>query len=605
MNYFTEDNLSQNHPFFIHHEIITNTNDYNKLHSHPAVEVLYISKGCAHIILDYKLYELKKGDIVFINSHVSHSLLVENEKETEIFYLQFLPELIYDYKLNYFNITYFIWLVACKDNKFLIYNTQNTQTNEEPVLLIEEAHKIYTEKKVAYEPAFVSRILLICTWFFERSKDIAFSKYPRFSYTDIVMLNNVFKSVEQNHTTISVTEITKKYSLTPGDLRSFSDIMGYSLREYIQKYRISLAKHYLSSTDMPITEIVYNIGYNDSSYFSKLFTAHTGCTPSDFRKNNQISEFLKKSKNNESEIFYSHEFSDTENDSKYASPFYSSIFLSAYYDDYTKTSYRTDDFYEILYNDTDSCDIRIEDKLYTLTPGDVIIIAPRERYQIKSKSKENHMLRIQFYLDIFNIGNYRPAFIDTLRLYTHNHYRFFKLSSEDSSIIKSLFSIYDECLKFEASSEIIMRAGIMEITSWILSKQHEACPDLTTTDRLKSTATLKKVINYVDNYYVENITLESVADKFFMNYSYLSRAFKKVTGQRFNRYINSKRLMKASFLLSTTDYSIGQIASMVGFCSRSRFAEKFIKSNEVSPTEFRRMYKEKLPIREEHKILRR
>ena len=602
MNNYKEDNLTHKHPFFIHYTNITQTKNYNKIHQHRAAEILYISKGSAHIILDYKLYELKKGDIVFINSQVSHSLLVEDEKETEIFYVQFLPELIYDYNYNYFNMAYFIWLTACKNNNFLIYNIKS---DDEPALLISSAYNIYKQKKTGCEPALISRILLICAWFFERSENIAFSSHSHFSYTDIIMLNNIFKSVEKNYSTVSVTVITKKYSLTPRDLRNFSDIMGYSLREYIQNYRISVAKYLLSSTDMLITEIVYSIGYNDSSYFSKLFIAYTGHTPSDFRKMNRISEYMKKSKNNEVELLCSEKKPVAKNSAEDDEPFYTSIFLSAYYDDYTKTTYRTNDFYEIIYNDIDNCIVTVEDKAYTLRPGDIIIIAPRERYQIRSQGNQNYMMRIQFYPDIFNIGSYKPAFVNTLRFYTENNYRFFKLSSEDNNISESLFSIYNQHMKFQPSSEIIMRAGIMDIISWILSKQHELCPDLNPEKTNKSTSVLKKVVTYVDNYYVENITLEEVADKFFINYSYLSRAFKKVTGQRFNRYINSKRLLKASFLLATTDYSVGQIASMVGFCSRSRFAENFIKCNEVSPTEFRRIHKEKLPLLEEHKILRR
>ena len=601
MSFITEDNLTPTHPFFIRYDKITQADEYNRIHHHRAVEILYIAKGSTHIILDYKLYSLKEGDIVFINSDIAHSLLVENANETEIFYVQFLPELIYDYRHNFFNITYFIWLVACKDNNFLIYNTEE---NSEPVLNIKSAYNIYQGQETGYEPAFISRILLVCAWFFERSKDIAFSSQPHFSYTNIVMLNDIFKTIENNHSTVSVTEITKKLSLSPEALRVFCNITGYPLRKYIQNYRISLAKYLLSSTDMPITEIVYNIGYNDSSYFSKLMTTHTGHTPSEFRKKNKISEYIKKCRNNEAEIPCTDILPSTEN-SQSDTPFYSPIFLSAYYDPRTRTAYRTEEFYEIIYNDVEGCDVTVADRTYTLTPGDIIIIAPRERYRIVSHNEQNRIMRIQFYLDIFNIGNYRPDFIDTLGFYTKNNYRYFKLSTKDSYITQSLFSIYDQHLKFEASSEIIMRAGIMDITSWILRKQHEACPDIDKYEQNKSNATMQRIIGYVDNYYVENLTLEHVADKFFVNYSYLSRMFKKVTGQRFSRYINSKRLMRASFLLATTDYSIGQIASMVGYCSRSRFAEKFIQNYEVSPTEYRKKHKEKVPIRAEHKSLRK
>lgn len=593
MNYF-KDNLTQNHPFFIHHENIADSKNHNKIHKHRDIEILLVSKGSAHIVLDYNLYKLVEGDIVFINSDIAHSLLIEDENETEIFYLQFLPELVYDYGNDFFDMMYFSWLVTYKDSKYMKFNTKE---NTMPAEYIHKAYDIYKEKKPGYETALVSRILLICVWFFECQNKLFFSSHKRISYLATTIIRKIFNYVENNYSAVSVAEITEKLSLSSNDLKVFRNSLGFSLRRYIQNYRISLAKYLLSSTDMSITEILYNIGYNNSSYFSKLFANHTGHTPSQFRKKHRISMYLEICKTSEIETFQPLKADiDKEIVSDSKSPWYSAVFSSAYYEKYYNTPYEKNneenEFYEIIYNDIDRCIIEFDDKAYTLTPGDVIIISPHEQHKLLTQSEENHLLRIQFYSDIFNIGSYTPDFIEMLDLYTKKDYRLFSLLSEkEPEIVQSFSAIYGEHDKFNPSSEVIVRANIMNIISWILSKQHESCPDLEPQKETKYTAVLKEIINYINNHYTENLSLEEIAHKFFINYKYLSKKLKEITRQNFNSYVSTKRIIKARFLLMATDYSINRISQILGFCSHSRFTESFRKQSGVTPREFRKRFK--------------
>ena len=59
---------------------------------------------------------------------------------------------------------------------------------------------------------------------------------------------------------------------------------GLSLRAYINALRIRDAAVYLENTDMPISEIAYTLGYEDSNYFSTVFLREKGCSPSAYRK---------------------------------------------------------------------------------------------------------------------------------------------------------------------------------------------------------------------------------------------------------------------------------------------------------------------------------
>ncbi|MGE5629471.1 MAG: response regulator transcription factor [Caulobacteraceae bacterium] len=96
-----------------------------------------------------------------------------------------------------------------------------------------------------------------------------------------------------------------------------------------------------------------------------------------------------------------------------------------------------------------------------------------------------------------------------------------------------------------------------------------------------------KVIEYVHQHYMENIKLKQIAEKFFVNATYLGRAFQKATGVSFNQYVNHLRIAEAKKLLLHTNKMIYEIANMVGYPESKYFIVKFTQEVGKSPTEFR------------------
>lgn len=68
--------------------------------------------------------------------------------------------------------------------------------------------------------------------------------------------------------------------------RAFSQITGKTPIAYLNYYRIETAGERLLMTDETVTEIALSCGFNDMSYFSKLFAKEKGMTPSQYRKQN-------------------------------------------------------------------------------------------------------------------------------------------------------------------------------------------------------------------------------------------------------------------------------------------------------------------------------
>ena len=68
----------------------------------------------------------------------------------------------------------------------------------------------------------------------------------------------------------------------------FKRDVGISMSSYIAKIRIEKAKLLLQNTNLPITDIAENVGYEDSKYFSRVFKRHFGIRPTEFRKQCRI-----------------------------------------------------------------------------------------------------------------------------------------------------------------------------------------------------------------------------------------------------------------------------------------------------------------------------
>jgi len=103
----------------------------------------------------------------------------------------------------------------------------------------------------------------------------------------------------------------------------------------------------------------------------------------------------------------------------------------------------------------------------------------------------------------------------------------------------------------------------------------------------QTTRFVSEMIDYLEQNYAHPLTLDILAEHFMMNYSYLSRAFKKVCHFSVVEYINMLRIRKAKELLREKLLGVNEIAETVGFENVNYFYKVFKALEKNTPQKYR------------------
>ncbi|MEC1521572.1 helix-turn-helix transcriptional regulator, partial [Neobacillus niacini] len=79
-----------------------------------------------------------------------------------------------------------------------------------------------------------------------------------------------------------------------------------------------------------------------------------------------------------------------------------------------------------------------------------------------------------------------------------------------------------------------------------------------------------------------------IAEQLDVSVSYLSRTFKKDTGENLSNFLTEKRIQVAQKLLTTTDLKANEVSTMVGFLDARYFGQVFKKIMRTTPSEYKK-----------------
>lgn len=104
--------------------------------------------------------------------------------------------------------------------------------------------------------------------------------------------------------------------------------------------------------------------------------------------------------------------------------------------------------------------------------------------------------------------------------------------------------------------------------------------------------------NYIRENYGKSLTLSELGEAVHGSPYHLHRVFKRVRGITPLAYLQQLRIDKAKVYLIETDFSVKEIAHLVGMTNPNRFTTLFKEKNHMTPRQFRKAYGEKVPAME-------
>jgi AraC-like DNA-binding protein/ligand-binding sensor protein len=145
-------------------------------------------------------------------------------------------------------------------------------------------------------------------------------------------------------------------------------------------------------------------------------------------------------------------------------------------------------------------------------------------------------------------------------------------------------------LNYEFTYKLSKINNIEDLSYWTMKVLDKFGENVFNLEQHKNANIIKRSLNYINDNYMLNITLDSVAKYVYLNTSYFSTLFKKEIGTGFADYLNRVRIEQSKQLLKNRNNSILDVALAVGFEDQSYYSKVFKKFTGITP----KMYKSKV-----------
>ena len=208
--------------------------------------------------------------------------------------------------------------------------------------------------------------------------------------------------------------------------------------------------------------------------------------------------------------------------------------------------------------------------------GDCFFLDCRNEYtHISSEDDPWELMWIHFY------GPQCDAYYDYFLKQQTWHFHTAHLA-ELTAAIQSVIRFHEEPTD---DTDLLTAQQIVNILTLICIEANEkGNTDSVLSDKLKS------ILHYLDEHYVEDISLDLLAERFFISKYYLSHEFKKEYGTTIIQYILTKKITTAKELLRYSNSSIEEIARLCGIDDASYFNKVFKKMEGCTASEYRKRW---------------
>jgi len=241
-------------------------------HWHSGAEIIYVVKGKVNVMFNDSWHILEKGSMIFIPPKQLHCCDC-NDNTAEKIVIGFVEKVLYRDSVAFSTSNNVI-------KHCVLHNLEGTSVSN----LIKEFNE-HCENKALYAEDLMARstLLQIYAYLIHYWNEIGLNVNNN---AENEMACRVYEYIEEHFTEdLSPYDIAKQFNISYSNLAKIMQIFNKStFTECVNQVRIENAKKLLTLTSKNITEIGFECGFSNTSYFIKIFHRMTNLTPNKYRK---------------------------------------------------------------------------------------------------------------------------------------------------------------------------------------------------------------------------------------------------------------------------------------------------------------------------------
>lgn len=245
---------------------------HNKMgaaHIHNTHELYFLESGETIYTVENKIHVMHEGEMIFIPKGIFHKTSNETSNKSERVLIVFDDDFIGSEFLGYID--------KLKENNIIILPEEYVFKARKLLKKIElEAKQKYQDYKLLQKLYLEELIIMIS----RHRIDSLGNKCDE----SIKIIQSITKYISENFSSeITLASISTDFALSQSYLsKQFKVTTGIGLNEYINITRVNAAVKLLTAERLPITEVAFRCGFNDSNYFASVFKKIKGITPKKF-----------------------------------------------------------------------------------------------------------------------------------------------------------------------------------------------------------------------------------------------------------------------------------------------------------------------------------
>jgi len=252
------------------------------------------------------------------------------------------------------------------------------------------------------------------------------------------------------------------------------------------------------------------------------------------------------------------------------------------------------DCYEIYYSISGGKQFLIDNKAYKIEPGDVFFINQYEsHYLTQIEQAEHERIVISVHPEFIKEISTPSTELDYC--FTHREPGFsHRVSLDKSQQQRFLYYIHKITSLSGYAVDVLERIAFTELMVFF-NKEFYASKKLEEKAENFSyqyDQQVNDILEYINQNISAPITIQQLAEHFFLSKSFICRIFKQSTGTTVNKYLTARRISIAKSLLSE-GVSVNEVSEQCGFLDYSTFLKSFTKTVGVSPKRYA-MYNNRL-----------